>query len=542
MSENYTLNLNPKELQKVDEFRQSRKTAVLTILFTDIVGFTELIETVGDSKSQKIKQIHDELFIDIVTRDGAGEIVKQIGDSFLAIFSEPSTAVERSLEFQSGLSNIKDQITLGHYTLKVRVGLHLGQVSLEDSLKADIFGGHVNKTARIMSIAHGGQILTSEVVKDNAFSWLKGKGVDVKYYGKAKLKGFSDTASIYEFFQIDTKPIGIPKIIKSTKIKLYSSLLFLLFLVMVIFVQIKNIYNNPNINKTNYLLYFASNDKSINYEYSIIQSLRENKPDYPWGKQGVYKPISDSLLKTIKNEASSRLFTEYFRTDLNIEISDERNNLHSVLANLDYNFKKLDKQLDSLNESSKYEQIILVLFFRHDNKTHLRLLGNNDFGILGLYNEPSEMQDQITDTIINSIKDEYYGGHFIGLVSKLTENTAVIINNSDIEINNYTQLKSCPSYDYNNGELDEYLLDLKDGITYYKKNDDDKDLESLSHFENEYASKSKGIAGMETVAIDCFFSLDIDIIEVIDTLIITEINYSSNPIGKIREGDQVYIK
>ena len=256
------------------------------------------------------------------------------------------------------MNKIKDQITLGHYTLQVRAGLHLGQVSLDDSLEADIFGGHVNKTARIMSIAHGGQILTSEVVKDNAFSWLKGKGVDVKYYGKAKLKGFSDTASIYEFFQIDTKPIVIPKIIKSTKIKLYSSLLFFLFIVMVIFVQIKNIYNNPNINKTNYLLYFASNDKSINYEYSINQTLRENKPDYPWGKQGVYKPISDSLLINIRDEASSRLFSEYFRTDLNIEISDERNNLHSVLSNLDYNYEKLPKHLDSLKDCVDMQIVI----------------------------------------------------------------------------------------------------------------------------------------------------------------------------------------
>jgi class 3 adenylate cyclase len=512
MSDNPHLNLNHQELKRVDEFRQSRKTAVLTILFTDIVGFTELIEIAGDNKSQEIKQFHDELFIDIVTRDGAGEIVKQIGDSFLAIFSEPSTAVERSLEFQSGLSNIKDQITLGHYTLKVRMGLHMGQVSLEDSLKADIFGGHVNKTARIMSIAHGGQILTSEVVKDNAFSWLKDKGVDVKYYGKAKLKGFSDTTSIYEFFQIDTKPIGIPKIIKNNKIKLYSSLLFLLFIVMAIFLQIKNIYNDPNINKTNYLLYFTSTDKSIDFEYSINQSLREKKPNYPWGKQGVYKPISDSLLNNIRDEASSRLFSEYFRTDLNIEISEERNNLHSVLSNLDYNWEKLLKDLDSLKESSKYEQIILVLFFRLDNKTHLRLLGNNDFGMLGSYNESSEMQDQITESIINSIKDKYYGGHFIGLVSKLTENTAVIINYSDIEISNYTQLNSCPSYDFNNGELEEYLLDLKDAITYYKTNNNDKDLELLSEFEKEYVSKSKGIAGMETLLIDCRFNLDIDII------------------------------
>ena len=79
-------------------------------------------------------------------------------------------------------------------------------------------------------------------------------------------------------------------------------------------------------------------------------------------------------------------------------------------------------------------------------------------------------------------------------------------------------------------------------LTYYKTNNNEKYLELLSHFENEYASKSKGIAGMETVSIDCHLSLDIDIIEVIDTLIITEINYSSNPFGKIREWDQVYIK
>ena len=116
MPDNPHLNLNHQELKRVDEFRQSRKTAVLTILFTDIVGFTELIETAGEHKSQEIKQIHDKLFIDIVTHDGAGEIIKQIGDSFLAIFSEPSTAVERSLEFQNGLNKIKDQITLGHYT------------------------------------------------------------------------------------------------------------------------------------------------------------------------------------------------------------------------------------------------------------------------------------------------------------------------------------------------------------------------------------------------------------------------------------------
>ena len=90
---------------------------------------------------KQINQLLYELFIEIVTRDGAGEIIKQIGYSFLTIFLEPSTAVESSLEFQNGLNKIKDQITLGDYKLQVRAGLHLGQVSLDDSLEADFFVG-----------------------------------------------------------------------------------------------------------------------------------------------------------------------------------------------------------------------------------------------------------------------------------------------------------------------------------------------------------------------------------------------------------------
>ena len=108
MPDNSNWNLNPQELQKVDAFRKSRKTAVLTLLFTDIVEYTKFTEAVSDVKSNQIRGIHDKLFNDIITKDNAGEIIKQIGDSFFAVFAEPSTAVERILEFQNEINRNKD--------------------------------------------------------------------------------------------------------------------------------------------------------------------------------------------------------------------------------------------------------------------------------------------------------------------------------------------------------------------------------------------------------------------------------------------------
>ena len=167
------LPINPQEIKKVDEFRKSKKTAILTILFTDIVGFTQFIEETGEGKANEIRKIHDELFVDIITRDEAGEVIKQIGDSFLAVFAEPSIAVERILEFQNEIKKKKEEFTIGNQSIKVRAGLHLGQVSLENKIQADIFGLQVNKTSRIMSLASAEQILVSREVRDNAIGWLK---------------------------------------------------------------------------------------------------------------------------------------------------------------------------------------------------------------------------------------------------------------------------------------------------------------------------------------------------------------------------------
>ena len=56
MNSSLHLQINPKEIQKVDEIRKAKNTAILTILFTDIVGYTQFTEKVGEEKTNEIRR------------------------------------------------------------------------------------------------------------------------------------------------------------------------------------------------------------------------------------------------------------------------------------------------------------------------------------------------------------------------------------------------------------------------------------------------------------------------------------------------------
>ncbi len=66
------LHIDEKELNLVDQYRQSRNTSVLTIMFTDIQGFTKLTEERGDAFSNEVRRTHDGLLVPLIEREGAG--------------------------------------------------------------------------------------------------------------------------------------------------------------------------------------------------------------------------------------------------------------------------------------------------------------------------------------------------------------------------------------------------------------------------------------------------------------------------------------
>ncbi len=196
------LRINETELTLVDRFRQSRNTSVLTIMFTDIQGFTRLTEERGDAFSNEVRQSHDSLLVPIIERDGAGRVIKHIGDAVMAVFSEPSTAVARALEIQEGLRKLnasRPELP----PILVRIGLHMGQVTVEDKMNMDVFGRHVNRASRVEGLAGGGHVYLTYSVFDSAKGWLSGRAQEAAWvsHGKYQVKGIDEPLEIYEAYQ-----------------------------------------------------------------------------------------------------------------------------------------------------------------------------------------------------------------------------------------------------------------------------------------------------------------------------------------------------
>jgi class 3 adenylate cyclase len=131
---------------------------ILTFLFTDIEGSTSKWEEQPELMAHAVAR-HDAVLRDAVQKH-AGTIVKTTGDGIYAAFPNPSDGLGAVIEIQLALL---DPASTGGLSLAVRCGLHTGAVHARDN---DYFGSTINRTARIMSAAHGGQILVSLAVAD----------------------------------------------------------------------------------------------------------------------------------------------------------------------------------------------------------------------------------------------------------------------------------------------------------------------------------------------------------------------------------------
>lgn len=167
----------------------------VAILFTDIVGFTDLTDTLGDrSAADLVNRIHT-LLAQIISRDGHGRVIKFIGDSVFAVFDTPSQGLSRALETQRALSEWRTS-SPSAMVPHLRMGLHMGEVLLELDEQLDIVGRHVNRARRVMEAADGDQILTTRVVIEAGKDFIEGvdrENLAIRYYGEYYLKGVGAT-------------------------------------------------------------------------------------------------------------------------------------------------------------------------------------------------------------------------------------------------------------------------------------------------------------------------------------------------------------
>ena len=185
------IHVSPEEVAEAERYRKQKDTAVLSLVFGDFCNSTRLLEELGEVRYDELRRQREAVIESHVTRDGAGAIVKTMGDGFLAVFSEPSTAVDRSLHVQACLPRDPQ--------FGLRIGIDMGQVARQrqSGIVSDVFGRHVNRAARIEALAEVGSILSSFVVYDSAVGWLRDT-VRWIHRHPVLLRGFSEPMSLHE--------------------------------------------------------------------------------------------------------------------------------------------------------------------------------------------------------------------------------------------------------------------------------------------------------------------------------------------------------
>jgi predicted ATPase/class 3 adenylate cyclase len=126
---------------------------VPVFLFTDLESSTRLWEHHPEPMTVALSR-HDAILREAIAK-ADGVLVKSTGDGLLAAFESVGGAVAASLESQRGLA---EEPWTTPEPLRVRMGVHVGDGELRDG---DYYGPAVNRAARIMAAAHGGQILLS---------------------------------------------------------------------------------------------------------------------------------------------------------------------------------------------------------------------------------------------------------------------------------------------------------------------------------------------------------------------------------------------
>jgi class 3 adenylate cyclase len=131
----------------------------LTVMFTDISGFTKHTETISREALMSRLDTHNELLMPIVAHF-EGKIVKTIGDAFLITFDSPTNAVQCGLFMQHTLRKYNVEKPEGEQ-IHIKVSINSGEVTVTDN---DVFGDPVNVAAKIEKATNPDEIYFTESV------------------------------------------------------------------------------------------------------------------------------------------------------------------------------------------------------------------------------------------------------------------------------------------------------------------------------------------------------------------------------------------
>jgi class 3 adenylate cyclase len=153
-----------------------------TILFTDVVGSTELSQRLSPDAAEEVRRGHFSILRQPIA-EADGTEVKNLGDGLMVVFASASAALACAVAMQQSVE--RDNRNREH-SVGLRVGLSVGEVTREDD---DYFGDPVVEAARLCAACDGGQVLATDVVR--AMAGRRNRH-ECRSLGELNLKGLSD--------------------------------------------------------------------------------------------------------------------------------------------------------------------------------------------------------------------------------------------------------------------------------------------------------------------------------------------------------------
>jgi class 3 adenylate cyclase/ketosteroid isomerase-like protein len=148
------------EQERPDLARQTASNGMVTLLFTDIEGSTELNTQLGDIRWMEALREHNAIVRERITAYEGTEI-KTIGDAFMVAFPSARRAVLCALDLQRAFGAYNREHSGAE--IRIRVGLHAGEPVREGN---DFFGRCVTEASRITAVAKGGEVLVSSLLRE----------------------------------------------------------------------------------------------------------------------------------------------------------------------------------------------------------------------------------------------------------------------------------------------------------------------------------------------------------------------------------------
>lgn len=176
-------------------------TGTVTFLYTDIEGSTQLWKQ--DPQSMSVAHArHDQILREAIESNN-GYVFQVIGDAFCAAFHTAADAIRAAVRSQRELQAEK----WGETPIRVRMGIHTGKAEVQQDGK---YSGFVtlSHVQRLMSIAHGGQVLLSFTARELVQDELP-ENIELREMGQRQLKDWSHPEYIFQLV-ISGLPAGFP--------------------------------------------------------------------------------------------------------------------------------------------------------------------------------------------------------------------------------------------------------------------------------------------------------------------------------------------